>query len=174
MDATELRFWQKVDRSPGYGPWGNCWLWIGASEVTGGGSRYVRGEFYLSPKTSLSPKKICRPHRYSFFLFHGRWPQPECCHTCDLGLCVNPRHLFEGSHADNMRDAAAKGRPVGQPRRLTEAQAIEILLLGGLDREIAKKYGVSRSVISNLRSGRYPWEHLGGVRRARRRRRRSP
>jgi hypothetical protein len=34
----------------------------------------------------------------------------EICHTCDRPGCINPNHLFQGTHSDNRNDAIKKGR----------------------------------------------------------------
>ena len=41
----------------------------------------------------------------------------EACHTCDNPECVNPDHLFPGTHTENMRDALQKGRLTFPPLR---------------------------------------------------------
>lgn len=52
-----------------------------------------------------------RAHRLSWTIYKGPIPMFEIiCHKCDNQLCVNPEHLFIGSHADNLRDAVSKGR----------------------------------------------------------------
>lgn len=49
-------------------------------------------------------------HRISWAIYHERLPKHHILHKCDNPPCVNPAHLFEGTHEDNMRDAAKKGR----------------------------------------------------------------
>ena len=44
-------------------------------------------------------------------LYPGGWPEGAIvCHRCDNGLCIAGAHLFPGTHQDNMRDCALKGR----------------------------------------------------------------
>jgi len=86
-------------------------------------------------------------------------------HKCDNPICVNPLHLFVGTHADNMRDMVSKGRERGAVgtknggAKLTEQQVKEIRASSEIYKVISEKYGISDSMISNIKLGR-SWTHV--------------
>lgn len=80
-----------------------CWLWLGHWNSHGYGRIALgrRGAFISA-------------HRAAYEQVHGPIKPGMCvCHKCDTPACVNPDHLFLGSHAANMRDRKNKGRYAG-------------------------------------------------------------
>lgn len=107
-------------------------------------------------------------HRISYELHFG--PIPEgmlVCHTCDVRACCNPKHLFLGTYSDNAKDCLAKGRQGERTVRgeqqggskLTEADVVAIRGSTAPNAEVAARYGISRALVSRVRTRR-SWKHV--------------
>lgn len=95
-NALIERFWNKVSvDAPS-----KCWEWKGTKSPRGYGAIRVQ-------------RKMISAHRFSWMINKGNIPDKlHVLHKCDNPSCVNPAHLFTGTHTDNMHDMRDKGRLV--------------------------------------------------------------
>jgi hypothetical protein len=92
------RFWTFVEKT------GGCWNWKGSKTTTGYGNfRYGHDE-------------RIKAHRYTFFLYTGKFPMGFILHRCDNPLCVNPKHLYEGTAKQNSQDMVLRNRHANQKK----------------------------------------------------------
>lgn len=139
------RFWAKVNKTE------TCWLWTAAT---------IRGYGQIASVVNGKRTPVYA-HRFSWELVHGPVPSGLwVLHHCDVPLCVNPEHLFLGTHTDNMRDASVKGRlsVAHTSRHLTPQDRLDIFHASrerGTGSALARDYGVSKTCISLIRRGRF-------------------
>jgi hypothetical protein len=152
------RFWKKYDKlgpcpthNPALGP---CWLWTGLRFSLP--QNYGRASCVLVPGTRLA-------HRIAFVLANGSIPDgKDVLHKCDNPPCGNPAHLYAGTDHDNVLDAFSRhrrsNRGESNPRaKLTIEQVVYIrehLATGSYQREMAELFGVSVSLIHEIKMGR--------------------
>lgn len=132
-------FWKKVT-IPGPDV---CWEW--QASLDGDGYGMYRGRL---------------AHRVSWALHYDDPGDLHVLHQCDNPRCVNPRHLFLGTHKENMADRAIKER--GATNKLTGTDVADIIARinkGELFESIGAIYGVSKSAIRSIAKGT-TWKHL--------------
>lgn len=146
------RFMMYVEKMPESG----CWHWRGA--FAGGYGRFRMGY------------KNVAAHRASLLMFSTppeNFQKLLACHKCDNPRCVNPDHLFIGTHQDNIDDKMSKGRHATghgvdyKHAKLTEDDVLEIRASELTVRELALKFGVTTSNITAIQTGKR-WKHVGG------------
>lgn len=138
MKLPEERFWKKVKKTR------TCWNWTAGAFKQGYGSFKDKGFDW-------------KAHRWIYQHIVG--PIPDglyVLHKCDNRLCVRPDHLFLGTHDDNMKDMAVKGRAADTSKtkngraKLTFEKVSEIRKLkatGVSGHELSRRFGVCETNI---------------------------
>jgi len=143
MKTLEERFnekWIPVTES-------GCWLWTGATYNSG----------YGQIKT---PYKSYRAHRVALMLAGVELKDDDLAlHKCDNKLCVNPDHLYAGTHQDNMDDATSRGRRVcGEKHHSSKLTADDVSAIraqfenGVSTVQVAKQYGICQATAYEIKS----------------------
>lgn len=139
-------------------PNSGCWVWMNCTtyDRSGYGTITYRG-------------KMIGAHRAAYQCRHGidLSPQQHVLHKCDVSVCVNPDHLFLGTHTENMADCARKRRnkyPIvrGEDSHLsilTEDSVRSIRASNASLSALAAKFGVSKHAIHCVVT-RKTWKHV--------------
>lgn len=138
-----------------------CWEWTGRKDKDGYGRIDANKKQWLA-------------HRLMWEIKNGIIPSGMCvCHTCDNPSCVNPAHLFLGTHKDNAVDRQNKNRGKVQLNDnrgerhgmsiLNEHQVLEIrdkYSSGAYtQKKLACEYGVTRGAVCDILNNK-TWKHV--------------
>ncbi len=136
----------------------DCIIFYGKKTKDGYGKVCINGKDILS-------------HRAAFLLYKGIIPKNMCvCHSCDNPACINPEHLWLGTHKDNMLDKANKGRAPKNTEhwsnKLSISQVLDIREKFNRKelstKEIADQYCITLQHVRSI-GNRKKWRHLNAA-----------
>lgn len=148
--AAQERFRALADR----GAPDDCWPWRGETTADG------YGRIWLNARRRVMATWVA-------LVMAGR-PQPQgslALHTCDNPDCVNPGHLYWGTHKQNMLDRASRKRTYVTPgeanhkAKLTEADIRAIRADPRSLKAIERDYPVRFTTIQSIKT-RKTWRHV--------------
>lgn len=153
------RFWSYVEKRGE----DECWPWTGPSHHPPKSPDHKYGRIKINGLYVTAT-------RYMYAVICGRdlSDDVDVCHTCDNTICVNPAHLFAGTHSENMLDCVAKGRwnsPRGEKvhtAKLTEDDVRDLRerhASGVSMYQLAKHFGVSAPTVKDAVT-RETWKHV--------------
>ena len=135
-----------------------CWNWLPYKNKKGYGHAFFKG-------------RKCLAHRVSYEIHIGSIEKGNVVmHYCDNPSCVNPDHLTQGSHQDNVNDRETKGRSAKSKNGEENIFAVlngfqvrvikKLLANSGLSqKDIADPFGIHKSTVSLINTNK-TWSNL--------------
>lgn len=141
----EERFWLYVDKKGD----SECWNWVGSV-------KHGYGNLH-------NDKRNIGSHKLSYILHRGKVPEgKEVCHRCNNRACVNPNHLYVGTHKQNMQQVTADKRWLrmdhrGEKNNSAKIKATDVPIIRKLysmgkykKKQLAHLYNISISQIGRI------------------------
>jgi hypothetical protein len=163
MIDVESRFMAKVNKQARVNKHkSGCWLWTASIR-----SKKGYGQFAVRQN---GKQFNWQAHRFAYAHFIGKIPEGKfVLHNCDTPACVNPEHLFLGTHQENVDDMMKKGRKRTKPckgssngrSKLNEEIVADIKTYSSdySNKALAEIFDVSHHTISLIRLGK-TWKHV--------------
>jgi hypothetical protein len=98
-----------------------CWIWQSKNR-----HKFGYGKFRIWPG-----RKTYDAHRAAWLIYKGEIPAGQwILHRCGVAACVNPEHLYLGTHLRNMRDMVEHGRArTGERNPAAKLSDVQVIMI---------------------------------------------